>query len=91
MAAQFENNRDISYVNLRCLCAPIFQRVCTISRYFREIPYRELFGEFISPYKNLTRFKKNTIHAGIFGRSIARAVFAFFYLPAMNDPDVSSN
>jgi len=26
MAAQFENNHDISYVNLRCLFAPTFKR-----------------------------------------------------------------
>lgn len=59
MAAQFENNRDISYVNLRCLFAPIFQRkdTRTIS-YYSTILCREVSGEFIAPCKNLTCFEK---------------------------------
>lgn len=75
MAAQFENNRDISYVNLRCLFAPIFQckDVYTIS-YHSAILCREVFVEFtFSHVKNFLCLKRYNVPR--FNRSIACSVF----------------
>lgn len=91
MAAQFENNRDISYVNLRCLSFAPTSRSCTTTARNSRVRLRKLFHRG----KNLIVFfpsvRKYDISLG--DKSIEAFSFYLFVVVVVvvSDPDISSN